>query len=69
MIWAAREFWSVPHSDIDLLDHEQGHFDIAEINARKTQLALAIARAEGKTLTLATNSKKEVTALGHLKTR
>ena len=63
VVFLPNESWWVPHSDIALLDHEQGHFDIAEINVRKTQLALAIARAEGKTITISTNSKKEAIAL------
>lgn len=41
----------------DLLDHEQGHFDIAEINARRMWLSLAKARAVGKSIAASGKTK------------
>ncbi|MCA9132546.1 MAG: hypothetical protein KDA45_05315 [Planctomycetales bacterium] len=58
-VFLPEESWWVPDSEPELLDHEQGHFDVAEISVRKSQLALATAKAEGKTITITSDSRKD----------
>jgi hypothetical protein len=45
------ESWWRADDDPRLLDHEQGHFDIAEINARKLTLSFGKLLAGGRTVT------------------
>ena len=47
--------WWSPNTPTFVLDHEQGHFDVAEINARRLRLAIEKSRVAGK----------EISATGH----
>lgn len=52
------ESWFGSRASADLLDHEQGHFDIAEIVVRKTKLAFATAKQSGKGLSATGDSRR-----------
>ncbi len=58
VVFLPDESWYGPDAAVELLDHEQGHFDIAEINARRTALSLEKARRAGKFISASGNTKQ-----------
>ena len=52
-------WWKLESTDPQLLDHEQGHFDIAEICAQRVQLTFAKSIAKGRGLTGRGTSKQD----------
>ncbi|QDV24499.1 DUF922 domain-containing protein [Aureliella helgolandensis] len=61
-VFLPQDSWWASHASTALLDHEQGHFDIAEINVRKAQLAIAQSKSNGKSMMVTKNSKQEASA-------
>ena len=51
-VFLPNDSWWGPNASADLLDHEQGHFDIAEINVKKAELAIAQLEANGKRISI-----------------
>ncbi len=62
VVFLPEESWYGPDTSPDLLDHEQGHFDIAEINAHRVELALEQARLAGKLISATGNSRQSAHA-------
>ncbi len=50
--------WYGPDAAAELLDHEQGHFDIAEINARRAAVELEKDRRAGKSISATANTRQ-----------
>ncbi len=58
-VFLPEESWWGPDADQSLLDHEQGHFDIAEISARQMQFLVMEAQANGSVISATMNTKQE----------
>ncbi len=58
VVFLPEESWFGPDATPELLDHEQGHFDVAEINARRAELAIEKAKLAGRMISATGNSRQ-----------